>query len=262
MPAQPVHGAVMACDVGGTDIKAALVLPSDEILGFRRVATPHSPDNPGQAIVDRLARLADDYRHLHPEYPLTAIGLVVPGLVDEAAGIGIHSPNLGWTMFPFAASAESSLGFPVAFGHDVGAAGEAEFRLGAAASSQNAAVIVIGTGVAVSLFCDGRRIIGDGYAGELGHVPIPDPDTPGSWTILEKVGSAAAVASRYSRATGCRVEGARDVLAKAECGDEAAQRVWAEAVDALSSGIAHLVSLLGRKPYSLEEVSQRPVTRF
>lgn len=237
--------AVLAFDIGGTDMKAGIVLPSTRIVGLQRLATPHDADSPGQAVVDRITELADEYKHRYPQHPFAAVGLVVPGLVDEATGTGVHSANLGWHQYPFVTRAEALIGAPIAFGHDVGAAGEAEFRMGAAKDAENAVVMVIGTGIAGAVFCDGRRVTAGGYAGELGHAHVPDPDQPGATTILEGVASAAAIAVRYAKATGRTVPGAREVLDFAASGDQKAVRVWAEAVDALAFSITQCVSILG-----------------
>jgi glucokinase len=237
--------AVLAFDVGGTDMKAGIVLPSGQIIGLQRLTTPRSAERPGDAVIHKIAELAADFRDRYTDYPFSAAGLIVPGLVDEVRGTGILSVNLGWTNFPFAARARAELGLPVAFGHDVGAAGDAEFRFGAARGAADAVVLVIGTGIAGAVFSDGRRLAGGGYAGELGHAPVPDPDRPGATTILEAVGSAAAIAARYAAATGRSVDGAQAVLALASAGDPVAKRVWNQAIDALAFGVVQCVSILG-----------------
>lgn len=237
--------AVLAFDVGGTDMKAGIVLPSGRIIGLQRLATPRSAEGPGDAVIRKIAELAAEFRDKYTDHPFRAAGLIVPGLVDEVRGTGILSVNLGWTDFPFAARAQAELGVPVAFAHDVGAAGEAEFRFGAARGTTDAVVLVIGTGIAGAVFSDGRRLTGGGYAGELGHAPVPDPDRAGATTILEAVGSAGAVAARYSAATGRSVDGAQEVLARASAGDPAANKIWNQAIDALAFGIAQCVSILG-----------------
>jgi glucokinase len=236
---------VLAFDVGGTDMKAGIVLPSGRIIGLQRLATPRHCEDTGEAVIQKIAEVAAAFRDRYTDFPFSAAGLIVPGLVDEVTGTGILSVNLGWKDFPFAARARAALGLPIAFGHDVGAAGEAEFRYGAAKGAADAIVIVIGTGIAGAVFSDGRRLTGGGYAGELGYAPVPDPDHRGSTTILEAVGSAGAVAARYAAATGRDMDGAQRVLALASDGDPDAIRVWDEAIDALALSVAHCSSILG-----------------
>ena len=241
----PGTAPVLAFDVGGTDIKSGIVLADHEIVGLKRSPTPRSRSNPGEAVLEAIAGLVAAYRSENLGASFDAIGVVVPGLVDEERGIGILSTNLGWRDFPFAERARSLLKAPVAFGHDVGAAGEVEFLYGAARDSKDAIVMVNGTGIAAAVFCDGRRISGGGYAGEFGHAPVPHPDEPTRTVLLESIGSAGAIAARYSSASGHTVQGSREVLILAQSGNQEAQRIWDQAIDALAFSIAQSVCMLG-----------------
>ena len=241
--------AVLAFDVGGTDMKVGL-LPDGSIasgalplLDVRRVRTPRDAGRPGDAVVDRIVELTEEYRRKHPDVYMAAIGVGVPGLVDENTGIGILSVNLGWSEYPFVQRLSERLAVPVALGHDAKMAGEAEFRLGAARGRSNAIVMVIGTGISGAIFSDGHRLVGGSYAGELGHALVPGPD--GSMQKLECIGAAGAIARRYTEATGTAADGARGVLRMAQNGDTAAGRIWSEAADAIAFNIAQCVAILG-----------------
>ncbi|WP_350227348.1 ROK family protein [Agromyces marinus] len=186
-------------------------------------------------------------RDAHPGLAPVAVGLSVPGIVDEATGIGVLSSNLGWRDAPVRALAEQALGLPVAFGHDVRAAGEAEARLGAARGCREVVTVAIGTGIAGSIRVGGRAIVGAGLAGELGHtlsVPGGERCPCGANGCLETIASAGAIARRYTRATGRPVDGARAVLVAAKQGDPEARRVWDEAVEALAEQLARIVAIL------------------
>lgn len=238
---------VLSFDVGGTATKSALIDAAGRVIDLRRTPTPLSQADPGGTIAAHLAALADAHRAAHPHLiPVTA-GLSVPGLVDEDAGIGIFSSNLGWRDAPLRDLASAALSMPVAFGHDVRAAGLAEHRWGAARGHRDAVVLVIGTGIASAIIIDGTPLVGGGYAGEVGHVvsDIGGEACPcGGVGCLETVASAGAIARRYRRATGREVDGARGVLAALHQGDEDATRLWAEAIEALAREIARLATLL------------------
>ncbi|MEB7503851.1 ROK family protein [Arthrobacter koreensis] len=240
-------GLVLALDIGGTDIKAALQDASGTFHGLRRLPTPHDPHHPGDIIVDKVAGLVRGYTAQAGDVPLRSIGLIVPGLVDEDAGVGILSANLGWRNYPFSRMVQEATGLPVAFGHDVGLAGEAEMRLGAGRGLRDVLVIIIGTGIAGALFCDGRRVHGGGFAGEIGHAPIPGgiPCACGAAGCLETLASAGAIARRYTELTGNPVPGAAEVLAAAGTGDPTARRVWSEAIEALAVVLSQMVAVLG-----------------
>lgn len=242
-----VGDAVIAIDVGGTDTKAALFDESGQMLGHSRTPTPVDGANTASAVIARVheltQQLTTDFPHVSPR----AVGLLAPGLVDDDAGIGILATNLHWSDINFKQRTEELVGLPTTFSHDVRAAGEAEFRLGAGRPYRDLVVMVIGTGIAASLFIDGHAHTGGGYAGEVGHA-IVDPNGPvcacGSHGCLETIASAGAIARRYQDRTGVRPTGARDVLARAALGDEAATQIWGEALDALALSIAQLAAVL------------------
>jgi glucokinase len=237
--------AVLAFDVGGTDMKSAIVDAEGRVLGLRRTPTPRDSGDPAGAIVAALAELARLHRSEAPGVQPISAGVSVPGLVDERAGVGIFASNLGWRDAPIRELADRALGLPVAFGHDVRAAGDAEHRLGAARGLGDVVVLAIGTGIAGSLVLDGRPYSGGGFAGELGHAlsdPDGDPCTCGARGCLETIASAGAIARRYAAASGNSVPGAREVLAAAQSGDADAVRIWDDAVRALAEAIARLVA--------------------
>jgi len=236
--------AVLAFDVGGTDMKVGLVDAQGNVLGLRRVRTPRDPNRPADAILDRVAELAQELGAEFPEHPVRAAGVIVPGIVDPESGVGLYSANLGWRNYPFTAEAERRLGVPVAFDHDVRSAAAVEHRYGGSREFDDVVVMVVGTGIAAAVFSGGKAVSAGGFAGELGHAQVPDPDGNGT-TILEAVGSAGAVAKRYTAHSGTPVSGAREVLERARTGEELAARIWADAVDALAFSICQCVSIIG-----------------
>jgi glucokinase len=238
---------VLAFDVGGTDIKAALVDRDGSLLGLNRTPTPRHDARSAEVVADRLAELAQALRDRFPEVTPLAAGVTAPGIVDEAEGIGVVSSNLGWRDAPVRSLAQAALGLPVAFTHDVRAAGAAERRLGAARPFADVVIITIGTGLSATVIIDGRPHLAHGYAGEIGHTCI-DPHGElcpcGARGCLETVASAGAIVRRYTARGGAQVSGARDVVQRAASGDPLAQRTWTEAINALALGIAQITAVL------------------
>jgi glucokinase len=235
---------VLAFDVGGTDTKSALVDRDGRLLGLRRTPTPLDGGRTAASVVGLVAALATELRAAHPGLQPVAAGLLVPGIVDAERGVGVYASNLGWHDAPIRDLAEAALGLPVAFHHDVTAASWAEHRLGAARAYDDVVVLVIGTGIAGSLILDGRPHLGGGYAGEIGHSPVAEGPrcACGARGCLEAIASAGAIARRYAERSGVEVDGARDVLARAEAGDADAREVWESAIDALGFAVAQLAA--------------------
>lgn len=240
-----VGAAVLAFDVGGTDIKSAIFDANGIALGLQRTPTPALGDDPAAALIEELARLSDELRAQHPLVVPEALGFVVPGIVDADAGIGVFSSNLGWRDAPLRALAAERLHLPIAFDHDVRSASWAEHELGGARAHDDVVVLIIGTGIAGAILVGGKPYTAGGYAGEIGHSPIADgPECAcGARGCLEAIASAGAIARRYAAETGTTPDGARDVIARAAAGDTAAARIWDEALDALTLSLTQLTAM-------------------
>ena len=224
---------VLAVDVGGTDMKAALVDGDANPLAFRSQPTPRTP----AGIVDAVASLAGELGNAQ------AIGLAVPGVVDEERGVAVWSENLEWRDVPFVALLTERCGLPVALGHDVRTGALAETRIGAARGMSDVVYLSIGTGIAAGIVLGGRLHAGGGYAGEIGHTPAghDEPCACGGAGCLEAIASAAAIARRYTARSGRPVTGAKEVL---QAGDADALAVWDEALDALAAALAWIASVI------------------
>ena len=230
---------VVALDVGGTGMKCALIGPDGAVRHAERHRTPASrgPEAVTGTILDVAAGLAEQAR----TYGLVprAAGVVVPGVVDEPAGVAVWSSNVGFRDVPLRDLVAGRLGLPAALGHDVRAGGVAEARLGAGRGVRHMLFVAIGTGIAAAHVVDGRADPGaHGAAGELGHV-IVRPGGPecgcGARGCLESLASASAIARRYAGDRGGVT--AAEVAVRAATGEPLAAEVWRDAVAALAGGL-------------------------
>ncbi|WP_370947540.1 ROK family protein [Amycolatopsis sp. cg5] len=230
---------ITALDVGGTSIKAAVLDGDLKTLATSREPTAKGAD--GHAVADQVARMVAELGH-----DPAAVGVVVPGIVDEDAGIARFSANLDWRDVPLRALLAERLGLPVALGHDVRSGGLAEFRVGAGRGCAEAAFVAVGTGIAAALLVDGKLHSNGGLAGELGHVDVGNQLKCGCGGVgcMEMIASASAVARRYTELTGEPADGAESVVLAAQNGDERAKVVVDEAVDGLARGLRILTTLL------------------
>ncbi|MFF5158945.1 ROK family protein [Streptomyces sp. NPDC000348] len=241
---------VIALDVGGTGMKAALIGADGEPLHRSRRATgrERGPDAVVADILDFAAELRAHGVRRYGE-AASAAGVAVPGIVDEARGVAVYAANLGWRDVPLRALLGERLGgVPVALGHDVRAGGLAEGRIGAGRGTDRFLFVPLGTGIAGAIGIDGRVERGaHGFAGEIGHIVVRPGGTPcpcGQRGCLERFASAAAVSEAWAAACGDPGADAADCAKAVESGDERARRVWQEAVDALADGLVTALTLL------------------
>ncbi|MGD6744157.1 ROK family protein [Streptomyces sp. BH106] len=241
---------VIALDVGGTGMKAALVGADGNLLHQARRATQRErgADAVVESILDFAAELRA-YGERHLGEPASAAGVAVPGVVDEGAGIALFAANLGWRDVPMRALLSERLGgIPVALGHDVRTGGLGEGRLGAGKDADRFLFMPLGTGIAGAIGIDGRIEPGaHGSAGEIGHVVVRPGGVAcgcGQRGCLERYASASAVTLAWQEASGDEKATAADCAKAVDAGDPKAVQVWQDAVDALSDGLVLALTLL------------------
>ncbi|MFC9500144.1 ROK family protein [Streptomyces sp. NPDC056982] len=241
---------VIALDVGGTGMKAALVGADGTLLHQSRRATgrERGPD----AVVETILGFAADLRTYGEERlgePAAAAGVAVPGIVDDEHGIALYASNLGWRDVPMRRLLSERLdGIPVALGHDVRTGGLGEGRLGAGKGADRFLFVPLGTGIAGAIGIGGRIEPGaHGSAGEIGHIVVRPGGTDcscGQRGCLERYASASAVSLAWAEATGDPEADAADCAKAVESGDPRARQVWLEAVEALADGLVTALTLL------------------
>lgn len=236
---------VIAVDVGGTGIKAALCdADSPELAPVAELIRPTPVADGVPAVVEAIATLIDELGA--DQDSSVGVGVILPGAVEAEGGVARYSANIGWRDLPIRDLLAARTGRPVAIEHDVRAAGLAEAERGAAADQTDALFVAIGTGIAAASIVAGRIVPGAGaLAGEIGHVPaFPDGIrcACGQRGCTEAYASAAALARRYQQATG-RAAPAEQVIARAAAGDPAAITVYGQAVTALARTLLYCTML-------------------
>jgi glucokinase len=239
-------GCVVALDLGGTEVKGALVDRSARPVHAE--SRPTNREAGVEAVVGAVEAFGAELVERAGRDRVRAVGLVVPGLVDGRNGVARYSVTLGWRDLPLRDRFSASLGLPVVLDHDVRAGALAEGLLGAARGCDDFLFLPVGTGIAGGMVLDGHPYAGSGTAaGEIGHTPVSpggERCTCGQYGCLEVYASAAGVVRRYLAASGTAVSGPGDVVQRASSGDEVAARVWREAVDALATALASYTLLL------------------
>jgi len=241
---------VIALDVGGTGMKAALVGADRTLLHEARRPTgrEHGPEAVVAAILDFAAELRAIGERRFGE-PAAAAGVGVPGVLDQDRGVAVFAANLGWRDVPLRALLSERLGgVPVGLGHDVRTGGLAEGRLGAGRGADRFLFVSVGTGIAGAIGIEGRLEPGaHGDSGEIGHIVVRPGGTPcgcGQSGCLETLASAAAVGRAWAAAGGGPGADAADCAKAVESGDPRAVAVWREAIGALADGLVTALTLL------------------
>jgi glucokinase len=252
MSARPV----LALDVGGTNIRAAVVVEDGARLAFTKGRTPVA-DGPAAildaceaALRDVMLRVADDIGGA-----LLGIGISSPGPLDPWRGVVIGTPNMGADFIdvPIAGEMENRLGLPAFLERDTNVAALGEQAFGAARGCADFIYLTVSTGVGGAIVSEGRIFHGpDGTAGELGHTPVAMDGVCGCGAIghLEAFVGGAAMARTARTAI---AEGTSPFLAAraAQKGLDAIEaRDIAEGEDA-GDATCHAIFERGRRAFAI-----------
>ena len=216
-------------DVGGTKLLCRASTADGGVVAEQRV-----PTGPGAGPDDLDAAVADFVDGLGGPDSVRSVGVAVPGLVgpDHRVVVSDVLPRLaGWR--PRVLD-RVPVGVVL---NDVRAA-----LVGVLAERPevgDVAVVVVGTGIAAGFAGDGRVHAGaDGWAGELGSIPLQAPSsTGGRVATLDELASGAALLRNVGLAP-------EEVASRAEAGDADVVAAVSSAGAALGLGLATLVCLV------------------
>jgi len=230
---------ILAADVGGTRMRAALVDTDGCVVVRESAPTPADSDVPG-GLIDLIAGVGATAGP--SEVSHAVVGL--PGAIDYAAGRLLSAPNLP-SSWPDSLSADQLSGHlgvevHVANDADMAAVGEAAFGAGAGIDDV-VAYLTVSTGIGAGVVDRGRLVRGHRSFGEFGHSVVDwrawREGLPGT---LEELSSGSGMA-RLAREGGFGGMDAQAVLEAALRDDVGARTIWEDAVAACAAGVCNLV---------------------
>src|SRR5574344_515034 len=186
-------------DVGGTNVKIALVDDKGKIIYSNKVPTyaemgyEYTINNIKQAITELLKETQKKSEDIQ------GIGFGFPGQIDYQNGIIRLAPNLpGWVDVPIAKMIEDEFKIPTRVDNDVRCATLGELNYGAGKGCENLICITVGTGIGSGLIINSKLVRGaSNVAGEIGHIKLQIHDGPlcgcGDTGCLEAFASGPAI---------------------------------------------------------------------
>jgi glucokinase len=240
-------------DLGGTNLRAAAISRSGEVLGKISGAAQLSH---GRAAV--LADMVDSIRKLREQcgtHDITGVGIGVPGFILIDKGIIVGSNNLPeFEGVPVRDEIEKLLGTRVILENDANAAALGEKWMGAGKSVDDLVLLTLGTGIGGGIVTDGKLLRGFmGMAGEIGHITVVPNGLPcgcGNRGCLEKHASATSI-SAMAKLLGYGDVTAKQVFERAQAGDERAKAIFESMGEALGIALATLVNAFNAQLYLL-----------
>lgn len=231
--------AVLALDVGGTKVAAALVDSDGAVL--RTARRPTATDDVWAACVAALREVADGEQ-------VSAVGIGCAGPIDVRTATVSPLNIPAWRGFPLVSSvAREFRDADVRLGGDGACMAMAEYRFGAGRGVPSLMGVVVSTGVGGGLVLGGQLVSGrSGNAGHIGHVVV---EPGGAVCACGGVGCLEAVASgpsavRWARARGWSGADAVALAADARAGGQLAVGALARAGNGLGQAFASAAALV------------------
>ena len=189
---------ILAIDIGGSQFGLALAAPDGRIIKHIRHQTNDRADK-------RIDRIIAESKTLISQSPVSACGIGFGGPVNFDAQRIVNSTHVaGWDDCPLPEIVQQHLGLPAIIDNDANVGALGEFTFGAGKNSRHIIYYTISTGIGGGIIINGEIYRGgNGYAGELGHVPIlrdgPKCDC-GNRGCLEALCSGTAIGRRATAA--------------------------------------------------------------
>lgn len=278
---------VVGVDLGGTNIRAAVVGSDGGLVGEKACAPSHAEEGEGATLAAVAAAVRESIAGF--EGKVSRVGLAIPGHTDNAAGVVRWSPNFGvridgvlhyWKDVDVRTPLEQSLGVPVVMANDANAAALGEYRFGSGNDSAHCLVMLtLGTGVGGGVVL-GPQSLGGGATGplmllggnlggaELGHTVVARGGLDSSAGAYGTVEAYCQRDSIVRRAQHKLVRGRKSLILDlasgdigavspsliskaADQGDEVAREVWREVGGYLGASVGSLINVFAPDVFAI-----------
>jgi glucokinase len=255
---------VIGVDLGGTNIKIALVDPKKQQILKRGHLKTLAERGPDKIVADIGHSLMELWSWAQKNgFRVAAVGVGSAGIIRLSDGVVITSPNLpGWNKFPLGERLGEQLQLPVFIENDVNCICYGEYWLGAGHDLGDFLGVAPGTGVGGCLMIGGKAWAGpDRSAGEIGHMTIRadgelcrcgnrgclETLASGSWLVWRaeerlRGGEPSSLKQDLEENGGLEAE---NIYHAAKSGDKLAQELFHLLGSSMAIAIANVVHLVG-----------------
>ncbi len=248
----------LTIDVGGTNIKFAVMNENTEIYEKGEIPTPYEGL---EKYLETLKSIYDKYS----SYNIEAIAMSAPGKIDSSTGYFYTSGNLKYVSgINLKDKLKEIIPVDFAVENDAKCAALAELWKGSMQGVKNGTVIVLGTGVGGAIIIDGKVYRGSTFAaGEYSFIPTnwnsDKFDIQNMWAFKNGVKSMTNHYASLIGANPKEIDG-RKFFDAANSGDKNAQIALEKYCATLASGIFSLQLVLDVERVSIGGgISKQPL---
>jgi glucokinase len=229
---------IIAVDLGGTNLRVALVDMNGTVLVRHRVPTP-TQGSITDAIAELIAQLECDADY-------SAV-VAVPGLVDYGNRRALWAPHLpaAWVSELAEDHLISRLCRRVFIANDADLAAVGETYFGAGREATDVVFLTVSTGIGAGVLLNRHLIRGRRSVAEIGHTIIDrHAFSNGQPSTLEELASGSSV-PRLAQIAAIPAHTGEQLEALEESGDDHAIAVWMQMVESVTIGIINLAWCFG-----------------
>ena len=234
---------IVGVDIGGTNIRAALLNNQREVL--EKFKVKNEVEKGPEYNLDKLIN------HINENWKdkgIRGIGVGCPGPLNIKEGTILVAPNLkSWEGFNVKEYIAKNTGLKTELNNDANIAGLAEARLGVAKNAESVFYITVSTGVGGALILDNKIINGfNSSAGEICNLIINEDKYSHSGLVrggLEGQCSGPNISRIASEKLERRID-TPEVFRLYNEGNEEALKIVEELCENLSKGINNIISVV------------------
>lgn len=234
---------VIAIDLGGTKISAALVSENKKII--KQIKEPTELIQGWAGLKKQIVRICNELMSVG--YKVSAAGVGSAGPLHASEGLLLDPTNFGWKKkkINFTKDLSRLIKIPIKFDNDAVASilGERWFN----AASDNSICITLGTGLGVGILVDGKIVRGrSGLHSEAGHFILRPQDSIahcecGAVGCAEGFLSGVNFAKWVSHSTGKNFSDAKSLVSLARAGNAEALKYFAEYSELMAQYVCSLI---------------------
>jgi len=233
----------LGIDVGGTNIKSAVLSETGEILDKDTIPTEDSVDNP-EKWKQNIINLIDikTQKFASGNIDLMECGISAPGLVDKENKQILTMPDRLRGLEEFNWSAHLNRNIHVI--NDAHSACLAEYETFYKKDIQHMIMLTLGTGVGGAVIINGKIFQGCiQRAGHLGHITV---NHMGATTMTNMVGSLEYAIGNFSveERTHNKFKTTKDLVTAYKNNDFLASYWWLSSIQKLATGLGSLINTL------------------
>ena len=155
------YGTRLGVDIGGTDIKFAVV-DKKEVKFTDKIKTPENADGIVNAICDKINEIKDEYK-------IKNVGIGTP---DEIKNGLIYASNLPFKGYPLEKAVSDKIDLFVTVDNDANCAALGEIIFGSTNDCDNLVLVTLGTGIGGGIIMNRQICHTKNNMGEIGHFII------------------------------------------------------------------------------------------